>query len=82
MLYFLAQQAADAEESNVWVDLLVAWGPVLIIAALIYYAIHSHNKRAKTQMDRLFKHMDAVERNGERVNELLESLNSRLERRE
>lgn len=67
MFYPVASFAAETK-SNIWIDVLVAWGPfILLVALYVYYMRGSGIRKNSKLIDRNMEHMDRVEKLLEKI---------------
>jgi heme/copper-type cytochrome/quinol oxidase subunit 2 len=71
-------QAPPADETTIWVSLLVAWAPIVIIAiviyVVIYFAVKGNNSRIRALHDRSLQHMDRLEAKTDEMIALLKEI--------
>lgn len=77
----LAQAPVDDMESNIWVDLLVNWGPFFVIAFIIYiFVFRNLRKYNHSVVEDAMAHSKRMDAKTDEVIALLRSIDEKLDR--
>ena len=74
LMFFLAQTATEKSGAEIWLNFLIAWGPVVLVAGIIYWVIRKGTSTARPLRERSVQHMDRIEAQSERMSKLLEEI--------
>jgi hypothetical protein len=65
------------EDSNVWIEFFVAWGPLVALCLIIFFSLRSYSSKVRKLQDRSYQHMDALEAKLDKVIAQLDEILSR-----
>ncbi|MEM1028455.1 MAG: hypothetical protein AAF911_09835 [Planctomycetota bacterium] len=80
MLLTIAQTTDDANDPGLLVDMLMAWGPIVLIAIVIYFLVLKNIKGNSSQVDRYTQHLDFIESKTTELVDVLKEIRDELKR--